>query len=417
MTLDVATLVDEPLAGSRPVSPVRRPGVPMSLGSIALLLREEREPSRPGFVCWSPSDVPQGKGLASSAAIGVAVLQAVAACLGYTADPRRLALISQQAEQLFAGAPCGTMDQMTAAYGERGHLLLLLCRPAERCARFRFRLHSPSGESTPASVTPSRAPPTAGPVAPRSWARRSSAAEDEYLTALDPSEVDSERLPERMSGGEFLELPRRRHPTRRARSSPRFSTRFARRPSTRSRSRFACVRSRSCLPGRSPASARACWENSCTSRTSATHAVGSAPGAIDELVAAVRPGGLGAGARRCASERRRQRRNGRRPRPPGTRSRSSGRSRRASERASSGARRQVRRGSASGRSRAYRRPGARRHGLRSGPDEPDRGAHRLLGRARSARGDRPRRDRPGEAGTHGDPAPLRGLRRGGRTGL
>ena len=74
----------------------------------------------------------------------------------------------------------------------------------------------------------------------------------------------------------------------------------------------------------------------------------------------------------------------------------------------------MRRASAPGRSQAGRRPGARRHGLRSGPGQPDRGAHRLLGRSRAARGDRPRRDRSRAAGALGDQAPLGGLRRGGR---
>jgi L-arabinokinase len=205
MTLDVATLVDEPLAelSARFAGPTAWGSY--VLGSIALLLREEREPPG-GLRVLVSSDVPQGKGLASSAAIGVAVLQAVAACLGYTADPRRLALISQQAEQLFAGAPCGTMDQMTAAYGERGHLLLLLCRPAEIVRT--IPLPAPLAVwGIDSGIRHA--------VAGAAYRRARCAAfmgktllgcEDEYLTALDPSEVDSERLPERMSGGEFLEL-------------------------------------------------------------------------------------------------------------------------------------------------------------------------------------------------------------------
>jgi L-arabinokinase len=203
MTLDVASLADEPLAdlAARFTGPTAWGAY--VLGPIALFLREERV--SPGLRVLVSSDVPQGKGLASSAAIGVAVLQAVAACLGRAADPRRLALLSQRAEQLFAGAPCGSMDQMTVAYGERGHLLLLLCRPAEIV------------RSIPVPVPLAVWGIDSGirhAVAGGAYRRARCAAfmgktllgcEDEYLAALDPSEVDPDRLPERMSGAEFLE--------------------------------------------------------------------------------------------------------------------------------------------------------------------------------------------------------------------
>jgi len=42
-----------------------------------------------------------------------------------------LALLCQMVENRIVGAPCGVMDQMTAACGEAGELLALLCQPAE----------------------------------------------------------------------------------------------------------------------------------------------------------------------------------------------------------------------------------------------------------------------------------------------
>jgi len=204
MTLDVATLVEEPLAelAARFAGPTAWGAY--VLGGIALLLREERA-APGGLRVLVSSDVPQGKGLASSAAIGVAVLQAVTACLGRRAEPRRLALISQQAEQLFADAPCGSMDQMTAAYGERDHLLLLLCRPAEIVRSIPL----------PASlVVWGIDSGIRHAVAGAAYRRARCAAfmgktllgcEHEYLAALDPSEVDPDRLPERMTGAQFLE--------------------------------------------------------------------------------------------------------------------------------------------------------------------------------------------------------------------
>jgi L-arabinokinase len=176
------------------------------LGPIALLVREERTPLG-GLRVLLSSDVPEAKGLASSAAIGVAALEAVAACLGCEPELRRFALLSQRAEQLFAGAPCGSMDQMTAAYGEQGHLLLLLCRPAEIVRLIPVPrplavwgidsgvLHAVAGSA----YREARCAAFIG--------KAMLGCTDEYLTVLDPSEVDPEQLPERLAGADFL----RRH--------------------------------------------------------------------------------------------------------------------------------------------------------------------------------------------------------------
>lgn len=77
------------------------------------------------------SHVPEGKGVSSSAALEVATMSAVAAAFDVEVSPRELALLCQQVENLVVGAPCGVMDQMTAACGEANHLLSLICQPAE----------------------------------------------------------------------------------------------------------------------------------------------------------------------------------------------------------------------------------------------------------------------------------------------
>ena len=100
------------------------------LGPIALLIRELEVPLA-GLRVLISSSVPEAKGLGSSAAVEVAVLHAAATCLHAARDARELALLAQRAEQIFAGAPCGAMDQMAVMYGEEGELLALLCRPAE----------------------------------------------------------------------------------------------------------------------------------------------------------------------------------------------------------------------------------------------------------------------------------------------
>lgn len=77
------------------------------------------------------SAVPAGKGVSSSAAIEVAAMRALVDLLGLSLAGRDLALLCQKVENLVVGAPCGAMDQMTAACGVRGSLLALVCQPAE----------------------------------------------------------------------------------------------------------------------------------------------------------------------------------------------------------------------------------------------------------------------------------------------
>ena len=76
------------------------------------------------------SRVPEGKGIASSAALEVACLAAIAACYASDLTAEQIAGACQWAENNIAGAPCGIMDQMTSACGRENHLLRLRCQPA-----------------------------------------------------------------------------------------------------------------------------------------------------------------------------------------------------------------------------------------------------------------------------------------------
>lgn len=100
-------------------------------GAFLVLMRERGLAFADGCRVLIASDVPEGKGVSSSAAIEVAVLQAVAAAYGIPLAPRELAILCQKVENLVVGAPCGVMDQMTSACGEANQLLALLCQPAE----------------------------------------------------------------------------------------------------------------------------------------------------------------------------------------------------------------------------------------------------------------------------------------------
>jgi len=89
--------------------------------------------------CWSrdgaglriiiDSTVPEGRGVASSAALEVAAAAAVAAGCGSPMPAAELAAACQAVENHVVGAPCGIMDQMTSACGRRHRLLQLCCQP------------------------------------------------------------------------------------------------------------------------------------------------------------------------------------------------------------------------------------------------------------------------------------------------
>jgi L-arabinokinase len=175
------------------------------LGPVALLAREERLPVM-GLRLLLSSSVPEGKGLGSSAAVEIAALQAAAVALGSTVPPQRLALLGQRAEQLFAQAACGAMDQMTATYGEAGHLLALMCRPAEVTGIFAL----PPGLAVWGIDSGTRHTVRAGPYRRVRCAAFMGKAllrgDARYLAELRPEDVDVEGLPERMTGAEFLRV-------------------------------------------------------------------------------------------------------------------------------------------------------------------------------------------------------------------
>jgi galactokinase len=173
------------------------------LGPVALLARDERLPLT-GLRLLVSSSVPEGKGLGSSAAVEIAAACAVSGAFGLVLEPRRIALLGQRAEQLLAGAPCGVMDQMTAACGVAGQLLALLCRPAEIVGTFML----PSGIAVWGIDSGAR-----HAVRGAAYRRTRCASfmgkallehDGEYLTAVSLQDLEVERLPERMTGAEFL---------------------------------------------------------------------------------------------------------------------------------------------------------------------------------------------------------------------
>jgi UDPglucose--hexose-1-phosphate uridylyltransferase len=75
--------------------------------------------------------LPQGAGLASSAALEVATALAASALAGVEMGVPRLARTCQQAENEFVGVQCGIMDPFVSLAARAGHALFLDCRSLE----------------------------------------------------------------------------------------------------------------------------------------------------------------------------------------------------------------------------------------------------------------------------------------------
>jgi len=76
-------------------------------------------------------NIPIGAGLSSSAALEIAFSRAFATVANWKWSPKKMALISKQAENDWVGINCGIMDQMISASGKMGHLFFLDCRSLE----------------------------------------------------------------------------------------------------------------------------------------------------------------------------------------------------------------------------------------------------------------------------------------------
>ncbi len=77
------------------------------------------------------SDVPQGSGLSSSAALEVSIGGVFNAIGGFGLSEQRIAVLGQEAENDFMDCQCGIMDQLISAEGEKSHALLIDCENLE----------------------------------------------------------------------------------------------------------------------------------------------------------------------------------------------------------------------------------------------------------------------------------------------
>ncbi|MGH2490214.1 MAG: galactokinase [Candidatus Limnocylindria bacterium] len=84
-----------------------------------------------GFDAGIASRVPPGAGLASSAALEVALLRALRDAFSLTLDDMALAYAAHKAERDVVGARVGTMDQLAAGLARTGEALLIDMRKAQ----------------------------------------------------------------------------------------------------------------------------------------------------------------------------------------------------------------------------------------------------------------------------------------------
>lgn len=97
------------------------------LTGVAWALQEEGH-QLTGWEGVFAGDVPIGAGLSSSAALELALARAFCLVSDLEWDPKRLALVSQKAENRWVGVNSGIMDQMVSACGKEGYALLIDCR-------------------------------------------------------------------------------------------------------------------------------------------------------------------------------------------------------------------------------------------------------------------------------------------------
>jgi len=98
---------------------------------VAWALREDGHPLAGGASLAVDSDLPEGAGLSSSAALECAAALALDGLHGLDLPRPRLATLAQRAENDFVGVPSGIMDQSASLLCQAGHALLLDCRSGE----------------------------------------------------------------------------------------------------------------------------------------------------------------------------------------------------------------------------------------------------------------------------------------------
>lgn len=113
------------------------------LGGFFVLLKEGIIDHLPhGAAVVVKSNIPVDAGIGSSAAIGVATLTAINHLYELNLSALDIARIGQTVERRIGGVPCGVMDTIAVAAGQRDHLLSILCQPNQILETVRLPLNT-----------------------------------------------------------------------------------------------------------------------------------------------------------------------------------------------------------------------------------------------------------------------------------
>ena len=196
-------------AGTPPASVPK--WVRYAYGCYLLFCEAQRWQPKAGLKFSIRSRVPASMGVSSSAALEVATLRALELFSGRKFTGTALARLAQRAENEIVGAPCGLMDQLASAYGVRGALLPILCRPDILGEPVRLppgvvAVGWPSGVKHAVTASP-YATARAGAFMGRKLIERATGRRLAHATELTPAEVRAfsrTALPVKISGRTFL---------------------------------------------------------------------------------------------------------------------------------------------------------------------------------------------------------------------
>ena len=180
-------------------------------GCFLLFCQAQRWKPRGGLKFGIRSSVPESMGVSSSAALEVATLRALEKFAGRKFKGTALARLAQRAENEIVGAPCGLMDQLASAYGVRGALLPILCRPdilgkPVALPRGVVAVGWPSGVKHAVTASP-YATARAGAFMGRKLIERATRRKLSHATELQPADVREQPLsvlPTKITGRTFL---------------------------------------------------------------------------------------------------------------------------------------------------------------------------------------------------------------------
>jgi L-arabinokinase len=94
-----------------------------------ILLSKEKKLNVTGATIEIDSEVPWGKGVSSSAALEISVMQAIADAWKLKFERYELPVLCQRVENEITGAACGLMDQLSVYFGKKSQLLPVICQP------------------------------------------------------------------------------------------------------------------------------------------------------------------------------------------------------------------------------------------------------------------------------------------------